>query len=232
MILRLFSLVLACFASTALSAPKMQDIADLQEQVRHFVAATTPTQPGVRTNISVHGVDPRLRLQACKQPLALRTYSKSRDNSRFSINVSCPDSSNWSIYVPVSIDRFANVLISKSHIRKGNTVSADTLAWSERQLNTLTSGYFIQAQDVVGMFARRNIRSGTVIAPKHLRPPYAVHKGESVTIRAIIGGVEVKMNGKAMSNGAKGDIINVTNRSSKRTVEAQVIRPGVVQVRL
>ena len=210
----------------------VQDIAGLKETVRQFVAKTTPSHEGVRTNINVLGIDPRLKLSNCPSPIQLRTHSTSKNSSRISVQVSCPDKSQWSIYVPVSIEKFANVLISKSHMRKGNRVSQNDVAWSERKLSTLPGGYFIQAKDVIGMFANRNIRNGIVIAPKHLRPPYTVRKGESVTIRAVIGGVEVKMNGKAMSNGSTGDIINVTNRSSNRKVEAEVIRPGVVQVRL
>jgi flagella basal body P-ring formation protein FlgA len=178
------------------------------------------------------GIDPRLKLRQCSSPLAFRTHSQTRDVSRLSVHVSCPDQSNWAIYVPVTINKFAKVLVSKSSVRKGNTLSADDLAWTERPLNTLSSGYFMEAKDVIGMFARRNIRSGTVIAPKHLRPPYAVRKGESVVIKASIGGIEVKMNGQAMSDGATGDVITVTNQSSRRSVEAEVIRPGVVQVRL
>ena len=210
----------------------MQDVAELQQQVRQYVLENTPLMEGVRMEIEVSGIDPRLRLSTCPSPLQLRTHSKSRDDSRISVQVNCLDEANWSIYVPVSIEKYSNVLISKSHLRKGSTVTADDIAWSERKLSSLPSGYFIQAKDVIGMFASRNIRNGTVIAPKHLRPPFTVRKGESVTIRAVIGGVEVKMNGKAMSDGVTGEVIKVTNRSSNRTVEAEVIRPGVVQVRL
>ena len=215
-----------------MASAEMQDIAALQQQVRQYVAANTPVMEGVRMEIEVSGVDPRLRLSNCSVPLELKTHSKSREGSRISVQVNCLDENKWSIYVPVSIEKYSNVLISKSHLRKGRTLTPNDIAWTERKLSTLPGGYFIQAKDVIGMFARRNIRNGTVIAPKHLRPPFTVHKGESVTIRAVIGGVEVKMNGKAMSDGSTGDIIKVTNRSSNRTVEAEVIRPGVVQVRL
>jgi flagella basal body P-ring formation protein FlgA len=65
-----------------------------------------------------------------------------------------------------------------------------------------------------------------------LTAPSAVKKGERVTITAALSSINIKMSGKALSNGSIGEMIKVKNISSNKTIEAQVIRPGIVQVRM
>jgi flagella basal body P-ring formation protein FlgA len=58
---------------------------------------------------------------------------------------------------------------------------------------------------------------------------HAVKKGNQVVILAQIGTLQVRMNGKALSNGAVGERIKVENNSSNRRIEATVIASGVVK---
>lgn len=227
----LITFILFCYFPANASAA-VQDLASMQQKVREFAAKAVDKNPQIKTEIAVGKLDPRLRLAQCDTPLEIRQYNKARFGSQLSVSVSCPSNTRWSIYVPVSIKQFAKVLTVTRSIRKGHMVEQDDLQWKEYELGRLAGGYFMDKQAVVGMIAQRNVRSGMVIAPRHLRPPFAVKKGQQVIIKAAIGGVEVKMSGTAQGNGARGDIINVTNSSSRKTVEAEVIRPGVVQVRL
>ncbi|MDH5545549.1 MAG: flagellar basal body P-ring formation chaperone FlgA [Gammaproteobacteria bacterium] len=223
-------LIICCIHLPAQGA--VQDLDAVQTQVKQFIAASITQKPGVRTKIEVNALDPRLRLKPCGQALAITQQNASQTGSRRTLQVSCPDKTGWTIYVPVSISQFGSVMATRSHLRRNTAVSANDIVAIDMPLDGLTSGYFMQAQDVIGMFTRRNLRSGMVLAPKHLRPPHIVRKGESVTIQAIVSGVEVKMNGTAMTDGARGEVIDIINNSSKRAIEAEVIRPGVVQVRL
>ena len=56
----------------------------------------------------------------------------------------------------------------------------------------------------------------------HLSPDWLVYKNQKITIEHNIGKIYVKMNGIALSNGAKGDRILVKNISSNKTVEGFV----------
>lgn len=53
-----------------------------------------------------------------------------------------------------------------------------------------------------------------------------------VTIVANVGGIEVRMKGKALKSGALGDWVSVKNVSSKRQIEGRVTDAGVIQVTL
>lgn len=226
-------LLLLMLNSLAIAGPaSVQSLAAIGQAVEQFVAAKIESPDSIRTEISVGKLDRRLRLKSCDSELSLKVHNRSRTGGRMSVNVSCQSNTRWSIYVPVTVKQFGSVMIASRSVGRGGRITAADLIREERRLDTITAGYFTQKANLTGMTARRNIRSGMVIAPVHVRPPYAVKKGENVIIKAAIGGVEVRMDGTALDNGAEGEVIDVSNSSSNKTVEALVIRPGVVQVRL
>ena len=59
-----------------------------------------------------------------------------------------------------------------------------------------------------------------------------VKRGDIVTILAEIKGLTVRVNGNALTDGHRGDEIRVKNQRSKRILQAEVIGPGTVRVRL
>ena len=60
--------------------------------------------------------------------------------------------------------------------------------------------------------------------------PELVQRNETVTIIYEVPGIVLTMRGKALEAGAEGDIINVLNVQSKRTIQATVTGPGRVTV--
>ena len=209
-----------------------QDKAAISKAVHQFVTKILTPNPLIRSSIEIGQLDPRLQLANCTDKLQLSTYSASKRGNRLSVAVKCEGAKQWTVYVPVSIINFGKVLVADQGIRKGASVESGSLQWVEHQLDRISSGYFLQVDQVEHMIARKHIRRGTVIAPHHLTLPHMIKKGQNVTITADIGGIQVKMNGEALGNGVEGDVIKVSNKSSKRTIQAEVIRPGVVKVRL
>ena len=65
-----------------------------------------------------------------------------------------------------------------------------------------------------------------------VRAAIAVRRGERVSILATTAALQVRMEGEALSDGAIGEIIRVRNLSSRQEIEAQVVGPGQVQVRM
>jgi flagella basal body P-ring formation protein FlgA len=57
-----------------------------------------------------------------------------------------------------------------------------------------------------------------------------IKRGDPVTIVAGAGGIQVRMQGKAMKQGNPGDLITVMNSKSKKKVEARVVSKGLVMV--
>ena len=86
-------------------------------------------------------------------------------------------------------------------------------------------------EQAIGMAAARaDARRPGACARNDLMKPIVVQRNEPVTIVYEVPGILLTVRGKALEAGAVGDIINVINVQSNRTVQATVIGPGRVTI--
>jgi flagella basal body P-ring formation protein FlgA len=60
--------------------------------------------------------------------------------------------------------------------------------------------------------------------------PVVIKKGDTITIVAEMPGIRLSTQGKAMSNGGKGDVITFMNTSSRRPVDARIVDAGTAVI--
>jgi flagella basal body P-ring formation protein FlgA len=80
----------------------------------------------------------------------------------------------------------------------------------------------------VGMQARKQLRAGQPLKTADFGKPDLVQRDQSVTLVYETAGLSLTIRGKAMETGAEGDVVNVLNLQSKRTVSGVVIARGQV----
>jgi flagella basal body P-ring formation protein FlgA len=83
---------------------------------------------------------------------------------------------------------------------------------------------------VVNQAARRALRSGQTLRAADLMKPQIISRDDGVTIIFKTKSITLTLRGKAMGNGAEGEMIPVLNPTSKRIVQATITAPGVVTV--
>jgi flagella basal body P-ring formation protein FlgA len=83
---------------------------------------------------------------------------------------------------------------------------------------------------VIGLSTRRALRAGTVLRPADLVKLDVVNRNEAVTISYDVPGISLTLRGKAIEAGGVGDVINVLNIQSNRTVQATITGPGRVTI--
>jgi flagella basal body P-ring formation protein FlgA len=83
---------------------------------------------------------------------------------------------------------------------------------------------------VVGMQARRQLRSGQALRVPDLGKPDLVTRDQNVTLIYDTAGLYLTMRGKAMEGGTEGDVVNVMNLQSKRIVPGVVTGRGQVSI--
>jgi flagella basal body P-ring formation protein FlgA len=226
----LAGILLMCVCSAAAAGP-YQSIASIRSAVRDFLSEQTS---GYRNppRISVGALDPRLRLPTCPASLETALLPGTRAEGNTTVSVRCNGTKPWSLYVQASVRVFKQVLVAAHPLPRGQVVTGADLEAADREISRLRSGYFIDYKKVIGMRVRRSIAQGMALSPNMLESRKIVRRGERVTIQAEAGGLQVSMAGKALTDGAKGDTIEVQNLSSKRKVQAIVASPGVVTVRM
>jgi flagellar basal body P-ring formation protein FlgA len=88
----------------------------------------------------------------------------------------------------------------------------------------------IAVEDVLGFAAKRALKPGQVIRAGDVMKQELVVRNDTVTIYYEAPGMVLTIRGKAMDSGSMGDVVNVLNIQSKRTIQATVSGPGRVNV--
>ena len=100
----------------------------------------------------------------------------------------------------------------------------------ERRPKAEAGGDLAARDRAVGMQVRRQIRAGQPIKTADLARPDLVQRDQSVTLIYESVGLYLTIRGKAMEGGTEGDVVNVLNLQSKRTVSGVVIGRGQVSI--
>lgn len=82
----------------------------------------------------------------------------------------------------------------------------------------------------VGMQARKQMRAGQALKVADLGKPDLVSRDQGVTLIYETPGIYLTGRGKAIDSGTEGDVVNVVNLQSKRTVQGVVTGPGQVSI--
>lgn len=183
-----------------------------------------------RIETDINTPDPRLKLSLCITPLTVESKTLRRKFGRLTLNVQCNDEISWSVYVPIEIKAFDEVVITTRPISRGALVQRDQVTIEEQNVASLHQGYYRDISSVVGTIAKRSIPGNRVLNPGKLSPPRIVNKGERVTIVASSGSVNIRATGEALSDGVLGQLVQVRNTSSNRVIEGRVTAAGQISV--
>lgn len=184
---------------------------------------------GGEVRAQVLSLDPRLRLPACQMPLApFLPFGQKETIGMVTVGIRCDDP-QWSLYVPVKVDAFAAVVQMARPVNRGMIITANDVKLVKTNIASLKQGYFQNLDEVLGRQARRSLNAGEVVLPQLIRDQVLVQRGAEVMLVAVVGGAEVRTKGQALSEGQKGDVIEVLNKKSKRVVQGTVVAQNVVQ---
>ncbi|MGP1471526.1 MAG: flagellar basal body P-ring formation chaperone FlgA [Schwartzia sp. (in: firmicutes)] len=125
---------------------------------------------------------------------------------------------------------FDHVVVAARGISPRQTLTAEDLRVEEQEIGASGGKYYTDVADVVGLVCNRRLNAGQAVLQTMVKKPHIVKPGAMVTIVAQVNGVEVRMEGVALSSGREGEVIRVRNVASRRVVLAKVIDAGTVEV--
>lgn len=206
-------------------------LSNITETVKEYLVAEA-TAYDEAAEIEVGRLDSRLRMARCQQPLDAFLPTGSRRLGKITVGVRCEGHKPWTVYVNASIKLMREVVVLAAPVSRNHRITARDLRMEKRDLAKLRSGYLTDPQEALGLQARSPLRAGYVLSHRVLAPPRLVRRGQTVTLLARSGGIEVRSAGKALADGTAGELITVKNLRSSRIVEGIVTEPGVVRVRM
>lgn len=209
-------------------ASTSQSVTAIQDAVQSFVQSSL--DPAGQYQISSAQIDPRLQLPACEENLDIFPQSGEIKPGRNTIGVRCLGVNNWTIYSTVLVKSYEAVLVLTKQLNRNDRIGPEHFSTETKDTATLLKGYLTNPEDVIDMQATRFVPAGSVLYRIHYTEPTIIKRGERVSIQSGKPGMLITSTGVAMTDGTKGQQINVKNVSSKRVIQATVINPGLVNV--
>lgn len=220
-----------------LSAPEPLYAAGYQShesirQVVHSFLTQQISDTHLDTAIEVDRLDPRLRVTQCSGKLEPFLPPGSELLNTSTVGVRCQGVKPWTLYVPAKIKVFEKVVVTTRPLSRGHRINRKDIKVSRRDVATLHFGYISEPGRIVGTLAKRSIPVNGVIHPGLVEKARLVRRGQRIVIIAKAKGLEVRMQGKALMDGAEGDEVKVRNLSSNQVVIGTIAEDGTIKVHM
>lgn len=166
-------------------------------------------------------------LPPCAEPLTVDAL-ETRSIARMRFAVVCPGSEGWQREWVVRAAVSALVVVAARDVPANRALQAEDLAIERRKLTDL-AGAVNLPEDAIAQSSSRTLRTGQALHARWLSAPVLVKRGDSVTIRARNGGVEVSAAGEALENGRPRQVVRVRNTTTGKVIRARVLEEGLVE---
>ena len=123
------------------------------------------------------------------------------------------------------------VAVLTRNVDRGDLLKSSDIV-VERRPKAESGGDAASRDKAVGMQARRPIRANQPLKVADLVKPDLVQRDQNVTLVYQAAGLYLTTRGKAVDSGTEGDVVNVLNPQSKRTVSGTVTGRGQVTVEI
>ncbi|WP_051329911.1 flagellar basal body P-ring formation chaperone FlgA [Niveispirillum irakense] len=120
------------------------------------------------------------------------------------------------------------VPVPNRRLSPGEVITKDDLAMMPMRSDQIGGRALTDPASLIGMEARRVLSPGRPIPSNSVINAPLVRRNGAVTVEYRQDGLVLTAKGRALGDGAQGDVIRVQNMDSNRTLTATVTAPGVV----
>jgi flagella basal body P-ring formation protein FlgA len=129
----------------------------------------------------------------------------------------------------LAVDTAEVVAVTRA-IARGDVLRDADLAVVRRPKSEVTTDTFADLRDALGYAVRQDMKAGQIVRRTGLAKPQLVHRNEPVIMMFEQPGMILTLRGKALDSGAEGEMVNVMNLQSKRTLQGVVTGPNEVTI--
>lgn len=123
-----------------------------------------------------------------------------------------------------------HVPVLAHHLDGGSVIAMTDIDWITVTDDRITSNVITSADQLIGREVRHSLSDGDVLHTNDIIPARLVVRGALVTLKIETPFMQLTSQGRALQDGAEGDIVRVNNTQSNRMVEGTVTGPGEVSV--
>jgi flagella basal body P-ring formation protein FlgA len=224
-------LVLLCLVVCGVAHAETVDAALAQRVEALARQASAQAAPGLRVEVQVGRLDPRLKLAPCAQvqpylPPGTRLWGAAR------IGLRCIDgATRWNVFLPVTVSVFGPGLVAAGPLAAGSTLTAQDLVTAEVDFAARPGGVLTEAPLLVGRTLARALPAGAPLRAADLRARQWFAAGDTVRIVAAGRGWRIHGEGQALNPGVEGLPVRVRTDSG-RIVSGMAVAERQVEVAL
>lgn len=124
----------------------------------------------------------------------------------------------------------SDVPVLNRDMRPGDVVRHSDIDWVRVPSNRIGQNVITSLDQLLGMSPRYQARAGEPLRLADMVPPVVVEKGAQVDMLLTSGALTLIARGRALENGAVGDVISVLNTRSNRTLRGVVDGPNSIRI--
>ena len=213
---RLAGLALAVLAAAASAqdepgyAPDDALLKQVEAMARNGAAAASAEQgSGLRVEVKVGKLDPRLKLAPCQHiapylPAGLPVWGATR------IGLRCTQGARpWNVSIPIQVSVYAQATVAKSALPPGTVLDASMLMQSEVDIAAAPGAAVPDPKLAIGRTLGRSVAAGATLRQADLKPRQFFAAGETVRVTALGPGWQVVTEGQAVGAGIEGQSARV-----------------------
>lgn len=122
------------------------------------------------------------------------------------------------------------VVVTRTGVRRNHTLTTSDLELRQFPLSQVPATAFTSIADLEGYAVRRSMPGGRPIKDQDVGAPHILSKNDTVEIIYRSGGLELSVRGRALEDGARGEVIRVAVQGGGDIVSAEITGPGLVVV--
>lgn len=134
--------------------------------------------------------------------------------------------------IACGIELRRRVIVVSKDVARGRTVSDDLLAEEDRWLEPGGAALVTARDQVVGCEALTRLEAGVPLREHDAAPAVIIKRGDIVDVLCLSGGLEIKARARAMSDGRRGERIELRMEGSKKSFVGRADGPSRVVVAL
>lgn len=216
------------FFATVHAGQSSQSHESIAEAVKAYIAQNI-NLPG-EYEVNLTPLDSLLNLPQCAVPLEVFTTTDLIKAGRTTIGVRCNAAKKWSIFTSAIIKTYQMVVVLSQPVQRGEIITRQHLAIEKREVSNLREDFVTQIEQAENKQVTRPLGTGSILSLRYIVEPKLIKRGDKVVISTTKQDFSIRMNGVAMMDGAKGQLIQVKNQNSGRIISATVVEPGLVSV--
>jgi flagella basal body P-ring formation protein FlgA len=130
----------------------------------------------------------------------------------------------------VELDYLQDVVVLTNQLAVGSILKRSDLTMVAVSAQKLPPSVIVSPDEIVGAKLRQSIGPKIPLRKAWLWVPPLIKRGAKVMMTFKKGNLTISAEGQALSDGAKGDVIQIKNIQSKKTVSGRVVAPNQVEV--